>query len=88
MAKSKERLPAGAAFRHRLDAPAPDLEAEEDAFCGCTGEEALAMAMLKKAMRGDTAAARFVMEMAAAALPAQQQNDPVEVRVVVVRDGV
>lgn len=70
MAKQKKPVQPGAAFLKTLAEPAPDLSAEEEesAVCG-TGEEAVAVAMLKKAMKGDTAAAKFIMDVATKALP-------------------
>lgn len=72
---AKEPRP-GKAFVRALSEPAPEACAGEGEGApeGISGEEAVAAAMLKKAMRGDTSAAKFLIETAEKMLPEDERG--------------
>lgn len=59
---------------------------ESDIHAGMTRGEAIAIALTRKAMRGDLAAAKFICDVASCSEESRTPEQPLEVRVVVVRD--
>lgn len=81
-----KKKPDGNAFLASLCDPAPPPD-DESPPPGCSGEQAVAEAMLKKAMKGDTAAAKFLMDMATRVLDGKRQETAFKLELVVVDDA-